>query len=271
MALYFRKVQARICLASLLVLAVTPSLAQDDSANTTSVADGIAPVDAAPAASAATGRTVYKSLDSKGMVTFTDTPPVGRPSEAIVVQNANTMPVGSSSAISDQENTADKPVQVKYMVVITSPVNDEFFGQDAESVTIAAQLEPSLQEGNTFQLYYDGKPVGDGGMSYTVTAPERGTHTVEAKVFDGKKKLLKAASPVQFTVRRISALNNLTATQPAKGDPVPAPPMSGFGGIKGVGSSGGSNSAGDAGSLGGAGSSGGANSPSDSGLRARNR
>ena len=44
MALYFRKVQAGICLASLLVLAVvTPSLAQEDPANTVSVADGIVP------------------------------------------------------------------------------------------------------------------------------------------------------------------------------------------------------------------------------------
>lgn len=204
MALYFRKVQARICLASLLVLAVTPSLAQDDSANTTSVADGIAPVDAAPAASAATGRTVYKSLDSKGMVTFTDTPPVGRPSEAIVVQSANTMPIGVSGG--DGVVSKEKKEQVNYTVTITSPTNDQFFGQEVDSVILNAELVPELRDGSTFQLYYDGKPVGGGGMSYTVTDLYRGTHTVEAKVFDNKKKLLKAAEKVQFHVRRITQL-----------------------------------------------------------------
>jgi hypothetical protein len=266
MTLYFRK--ASIGFVSLLM--VMSSWAQDDPANTVSVADGV-PIDetAAPAVPPTTGRMVYKSVDSKGMVTFTDTAPIGRPSEAIVVQAANMMPARVPSG--DGVVQKEKKEEVIYTVTITSPANDDFFGQDVESVTLAAQLEPGLQEGNTFQLYYDGKPVGNGEMSYTVTELERGTHTVEAKVFDGKQKLLKAASPVQFTVRRISALNNLTATQPAKGDPVPEVPMSGFGGIKGAGSSGGSNSAGDAGSLGSAGSSGGANSPSGSGLRAKSR
>jgi len=249
-----------------------PSLAQDDQATTVSMADGV-PLDEVTAPAVPNGRVVYKSVDSKGNITFTDTAPIGRPSESIVVQSANTMPVGLPSA-SGQENTADKPVQVKYsMLVITNPTNDDLFGQDIESVTIAAQLEPNLQEGNTFQLYYDGQPVGNGAMSYTVTELERGTHTVEAKVFDGNRKLLKAASPVQFTVRRISALNKLTATQLSKGDtkPQPGTPIGGFGAPKGVGSSGGSNSAGDAGSSSGAGSSGGANSPKGSGLPIRNR
>lgn len=256
MALYFRKVQARICLASLLVLAVTPSLAQDDSANTTSVADGIAPVDAAPAASAATGRTVYKSLDSKGMVTFTDTPPVGRPSEAIVVQSANTMPIGVSGG--DGVVSKEKKEQVNYTVTITSPTNDQFFGQEVDSVILNAELVPELRDGSTFQLYYDGKPVGGGGMSYTVTELYRGTHTVEAKVFDNKKKLLKAAEKVQFHVRRISQLLPQRA-KPKEINTIPpgsingSGPMGGATGTNGAGGPAGGRSTGAIGAPGGLG------------------
>ena len=261
-----------LCVVAVFCLSGSALWAQDERAD--GVADVVpsvdsAPVEEAPAAPPATGKLVYKSIDSKGQITFTDSPPAGRPSEAIKVKAANTMPVRMSAPEGEISGQDEK--KKEYTVEITSPANDELFGQDTESVTIAAQLSPGLQDGDTFQLYYDGKPVGGGETAYTVTELYRGTHTVEAKVFDGKKKLLKAASPVQFTVRRTSALNNLTATQPAKGDPVPAPPMSGFGGIKGAGSSGDSNSARDAGGLGDAGSSGGANSLGGSGIRTKNR
>ena len=77
-------------------------------------------------------------------------------------------------------------------------------------------------------------------------------HTVEAKVFDGTKKLLKSADPVQFHVRRISALNKLTAAQLSAGDnnPQPGAPTGGFGAPKGANGPGGSNAAGGANGLG---------------------
>lgn len=197
MALYSRK--ASIGFASLLMLMVAPSWAQD-----VPPVDGVA-AEEMPAAPLTTGRTVYKSVDSKGMVTFTDTAPIGRPSEAIVVQAANTMPTGVSRG-DGATVTKEKIVPVKYAVTITSPANEEFFGQEAEAVMINVELVPDLREGDTFQLYYDGKPVADGARSYTVTEMYRGTHTVEAKVFDKDKKLLSAADKVQFYIRRISKL-----------------------------------------------------------------
>jgi len=213
--------------------------------------------------------TVYKSIDSKGQVTFTSSPPEGRPSEAVKLKAANTMPVVMPTP--QNENSGQNEKKKAYTVVITSPANDELFGQEVDAVTLAAQISPGLQDGDTFLLYYDGAPVGGGETAYTVTALERGTHTVEAKVFDSKNKLLKAADPVQFTVRRISALNKLTAAQLSTGDTKPGAPTGGFGAPKGVNSSGGSNGARDAGGLGGANSSGGAGSASGSGPRTTSR
>lgn len=205
-------------------------------------------------------KVVYKSIDSTGKVTFTDVPPPDRPSEPIKVHAANTMPVGRSSA--PEENSDKKQGPVKYtLLAITSPANDEVYGQDVESVTLAAQLEPGLQDGHTFQLYFDGKPVGVNEMSYTVSPLERGTHTVEAKVFDKNKRLVKSSPQVQFHVRRISAINKVSAaTLPARTNPPgtqPAALTGGFGSPKGAGGLGGS------GTVSGAGSTGGAASPGD--------
>lgn len=212
------------------------------------------PADQVPPATPA-AKTVYRSVDANGKVTFTDIPPQGRPSEEVKVHAANTMPIGVPAASEENGSASEQDEHrfVKYtLLAITSPANDEVFGQDVESVTLAAQLEPGLQDGHTFQLYFDGKPVGTNEMSYTVTPLERGTHTVEAKVFDGKKKLLKSARKVQFHVRRISALNKVTAAALRAGDNQPGAPGAGFvapkgaGGVGGGASASGANSPGDA-------------------------
>lgn len=219
------------------------------------------PTDQAPPAAPA-AKTVYRSVDANGKVTFTDIPPKDRPSEAIKVHAANTMPVGQPSAQGEGATSEKKKESVKYTrLEITSPANDETFGQDVESVTLAAQLEPGLQDGHTFQLYFDGNPVGTNEMSYTVNGLERGTHTVEARIFDKNKKVLKSASPVQFHVRRISVLNKVSAVAPPAGSKQPGTPTGGYGSPKGVGSMGGSGGSGGAGILGGAGSPGDAIGP----------
>jgi hypothetical protein len=223
----------------------------------TATDQAVAP-DAAPPS-----RVVYKSIDSTGKVTFTDIPPKDRPSEAVKVHAANTMPIGASAAPSENGSISEKKKgPVKYSrLEITSPANDETLGQDVDSVTLAAQLEPGLQDGHTFQLYFDGNPVGSNEMSYTVNGLERGTHTVEAKVFDKNKRVLKSASPVQFHVRRISALNKVSAATLPAGGNQPGTPTGGFGSPKGAGGMGGSGGSGGAGVMGGAGSPGDAIGP----------
>jgi hypothetical protein len=207
------------------------------------------------------GKVVYRSVDSKGQVTFTDSPPANRPSEAIRVQAANTMPSELPSAVGDDGSPRQEAPPVEYtLLAIVSPVNEEVLGQDVETVTLSAQLEPGLQSGHTFQLYYDGQPVGGGEMSYTVTELYRGTHTVEAKVFDSRKKVLKASEKVRFHVKRVSVLNK---PKPEKLSSDPGPtlgePLGGFGSPGGVPSSGGVRStAGKGGAIGGAPSAGGA-------------
>ena len=219
------------------------------------------------------GKIVYRSIDSRGKVTFTDNPPADRPSEAIRVQAANTIPSELPSAIGDDRSRQGEAPPVEYTALtIISPVSEEVLGQDVETVTLSAQLEPGLQPGHTFQLYYDGQPVGGGEMSYTVTELYRGTHTVEAKVFDSRKKLLKASDKLSFHVRRVSALNKPKTEKLLDNEPKLGEPTGGFGSIGGVGSSGGAKGAGNVGSAGGASGAGGASSSGGgSGPRVRSK
>ncbi|HSC75237.1 MAG TPA: hypothetical protein VLB90_03240 [Pseudomonadales bacterium] len=199
------RVMSRVFVAAFFSLSATVLLAQEGS-STPQVSETPALETPTPEeAPALPGKVVYKSLDSAGNVTFTDSAPIGRPSEAIRVPAANLVP-GSPGEEGESGSPKEKKKPVKYTIAITSPVDDTLFGQETEAVILEAQLEPGLQEGHTFQLYYDGKPVGDGGMSYTVTTMDRGTHTVEAKVFDKDKQLLKSSEKVRFHIRRISKL-----------------------------------------------------------------
>lgn len=230
---------------------------------------------------------LYKSVDAKGNITYTDKPPANSTSEALKMPSTNTMPMSESIAPVRRENNQDndhgddKKGPVEYTrFEIVSPGNDEVLGQDVDTVSIGAVLEPGLQEGHTVQLFYNGKPVGGpGDLSFSIEGLERGTYTVEAKIFDQQKRVIKTTPKIQFHVKRHSVLNKAAANnkpvpKPAGGilgllgmgraaAPPPANPANGFGSPKGASSMGGSTSASDMGSMGGAKSTGGASAARD--------
>jgi hypothetical protein len=206
-----------VCVIAIFCLSGSALWAQDETA-----AESSAPV-------ISTGKLVYKSVDAKGNTIFTDNPPPNRPSEAIKVNTANTIPsTGVTSGFDESGKAPKKQKLVDYTLTITSPSNDELLGQDVESITLAVQLEPGLQDGDTFQLYYDGNPVSN-ETSYTVDVLDRGTHTVEAKIFDSNGVELKSADKVQFHVRRMAPLLNPNF-QPTQGGVGPAGGMGSPGG-----------------------------------------
>lgn len=255
---------SKTLLASCLLLASLALSAQEPAA-----------VDEAPAAAASdqvppppvTGTLVYKSVDKDGKTVFTDMPPADRPSEPVTVKSPNKISLTSGDG---GERKNDRDVAKKYTsLVITEPQNDAYFGQEVQAVTLSATAQPRMQEGHTAVLYYDGNPVGDGSLYYTVTELERGTHTVVAKIFDAQGKLLIESDPVQFHVRRTSVLNQHKpqpadtgsgsgGTSPSGGTTGAPPPPSGFGGAKGFGGSGGAGGGKAAGGASGAGGIGGA-------------
>jgi hypothetical protein len=164
----------------------------------------------------------------------------------VVVQPVNSIPLGTSIAPKVQprdgetgEGDAEKekgPGSYTRLE-ITSPANDEAMGHDVDSATIAAVLEPGLQDGHKIKLYLNDNPVGDGSLSYTVSPLERGTYRVQAKVFDQKDKMLKASAIVEFHVRRASINDpGRKNFEPGKKPPGGAGSPSGIGSFPAIGS-----------------------------------
>jgi hypothetical protein len=211
------------------------------------------------------GTVVYKSVDKNGKTVFTDAPPTDRPSDAVTVKPSNTIAPPNSAG--EGARGTEKAVKNYTSLVVVSPQNDDYFDQEVQAVSLAASLEPGLQDGHVAQLYYDGKPVDGTGLSYTVTDLERGTHTVVAKVLSRGGKVLIESEPIQFHVRRTSLLNQPHKPQPISGSGsgnspsggsgTASPPSGGFGGAKGFGGSGGAGGGAAAGGAGGVGGLGG--------------
>jgi hypothetical protein len=191
---------------------------------------------------------VYRSVDAQGHVIFTDAPPAGRAAEEVKITPVNTLPAASAPA---ERSRPDKEKTVYERFTITSPSNDAAFGQEVEAVDVTLELSPPLQGSDTVQFFLDGKPLGEPAqnLAYTLTGLERGTHTVEARLYDAKGRQLMSTGSVQFHLRRISALNKVSDSKPVKpqgwlgrwwaGDAVAAAdagPVGGYGSPKGAGS-----------------------------------
>ncbi|HQQ74004.1 MAG TPA: DUF4124 domain-containing protein [Pseudomonadales bacterium] len=299
MSLCTRKTLLSFCLAALLILpgalvhakegdeTSAPASRHEEQSNPVVNTDNLVEPTGEAADAAPPSNVLYKSVDAKGNITYTDKPPANSASEALKMPSTNTMPMSGSIAPVRRENNQDndhgeeKKGPVEYTrFEIVSPANDDVMGQDVDMVSINAVLEPGLQEGHTVQLFYNGKPVGNpGDLSFSIEGLERGTYTVEAKIFDQQKRVIKSTQKIQFHVKRHSVLNKAAANNKPvpkptggllgllgmgrAGVPAPANPVNGFGSPKGAGSMGGNTSASDMGSTSGANSTGGASAARD--------
>lgn len=211
------------------------------------------------------GQQIYKSVDDKGRVIFTDTRPKDRPSEAVKVAVPNT-----AAAVETKVDAAGKTAAgrgaatVAYTVFsITSPTNNEALDFNITAVNVSVTVEPALQDGHVVQFYLDGQSVGKPGsaLSRQLTDLERGAHTVEARLRDKRGKMLMSTGLVHFFVRRSGDLQNPGNS----GDWEDDYPYNqrGFRGPRGAGSAGGASEPGGASGDIGAGSAEGAPSPWD--------
>lgn len=202
----------------------------------------------APAA-AATG-TVYRTVDAKGNVTYTDYP-LGDHSTPVQVMPPNTMP-----AVEPYQKPAapDKPAaggQYKAFQ-LTSPAQDAMLGFEVEAIVFTASIDPPLKEGHKVQFFLDGKAVAEPGTALTVETREmlRGTHKAEARLFNEKGGLILSSGVHEFHIKR-SNVDDIRRQEENK--PVnPYQVIQGAGGPRGARSTGGVDDPEGADSIGGA-------------------
>ena len=150
---------------------------------------------------------IYKSVNSEGVIEYSDQPREG--AEKIKVKNPQsiTLPKGadvfsSSSTDEDTEQTA-----AYKSIVITQPANDSAFNSGNGQVFISAETVPALQADHSIQLVMDGTPYNDNNSGgFGLTNVDRGTHQVQVSVIDAAGNTLISSETTTFTLHRPQAV-----------------------------------------------------------------
>ena len=178
----------------------------------------------APMANAAA---IYKIVDEKtGQVTFTDRPQnyeqqAGKQVSQTTVTTGNET-VSSNSAGSNQSATnatqanstpavsdLEAKAPVNYQLTITEPSEERAYRRPAQSINVALQVKPTLQEGASVRIYFDGNEVAQ-GLNATIATIDvlPGAHTITAVIQSEKGQTLQQAARTIYVIQNNTTLQN---------------------------------------------------------------
>ncbi len=180
---------------------------------------------------AAQATEVYRYVDEKGGVVFTDAPRKGAeklnveaaPSTSVVV------PALPATAAPAPSPAAGKPGMAAFTGYqdfrITQPAPNEPLLNTAGEVDVSLNLHPALRAdlGHGLTVLLDGQPVAQNSsrLNVALNNVDRGEHVIEAFVSDASGQVLIHAAPVRFSLQRPSLL--MPGRQPQGLPPIPPP------------------------------------------------
>lgn len=137
---------------------------------------------------------VYKWVDEKGVVHYTDQPPTenAKPATLPPLQTYKERAKPKPGNLEKPDNGTLSPAAAPAAVLkITSPAPEETFrGEAQRQVSVSVQVTPPLTDGQFLIYHLDG--VAKSGptteTSYTLAEVERGAHTVSVTMVDAAGK-----------------------------------------------------------------------------------
>jgi Domain of unknown function (DUF4124) len=170
------------------------------------------------AAALALAGTVYKWVDERGVVHYSDQPHAN--AQKIQVQQAQTYQGGQqgvspAAATSPAVPPSAAPSGYRGCAVV-EPQPDQTVA-NVDSLTVVVQTDPPLRAGDQIFVTYDGQPLNGKtatGGRFTISPVERGTHTLQAVVRDSEGAVLCQAPGVTFNVHQPSILNPANPIRP---------------------------------------------------------
>ena len=166
--------------------------------------------------SAVTQADVYKSVNDKGEVVYSDRPSQG--SERVKLPG---LPTYTAPPVKASPQAAREPAQkaIYESFAFSKPQSDETVRNNLGIVMIETRLTPSLQArtGHRIQFYLDGEPNGPliDRTAITMSNIERGAHSLSASVLDRDGKVLISTGDITVHVKRESKLHDQQATETA--------------------------------------------------------
>lgn len=145
---------------------------------------------------------VYKWVDEKGVVHYTDKPPAdnARPAKLPPLQ---TYKGGTNPSL----GKFDRPVPGKAtnlaQIDVVTPAREETFRGGERTVPVAVVVTPPLAQGQRLIYLLDGTPQNTPtpDTSFALTNVDRGTHTVSVSLVDESGNVLANSTGVTFHMK----------------------------------------------------------------------
>lgn len=174
---------------------------------------------------AAASQEIYRWVDKNGVVHYADQP--GSP-DAVLIEviepnayEAQDAQRAADAGRGDSGRGQDEPEEPQYTsLAIVSPTPDQvFFGADAV-VSVAAELQGTLQPDHTVAFFLNGERREADGLTAEFSGLPRGSYVLRASILDAGGRPVITSQQLSFHVRQPSINSPQSPTAPPK----PAPP-----------------------------------------------
>jgi hypothetical protein len=157
--------------------------------------------------SLAVAATVYKWVDEKGVVHYSDQPHPN--AQKVNVQAPQTYKETLAAPGAAPAPAAAAPPAPYQGCAIAQPADDQTFA-NVDALTVIVRTDPALRPGDRIFLTLDGQPLNGGaatGNQFTLSPVDRGTHTLQAVVRNSEGGLMCQTPGVTYNVHQASVLN----------------------------------------------------------------
>tara|TARA_B100000446_G_scaffold184217_1_gene205777 strand:- start:2834 stop:3562 length:729 start_codon:yes stop_codon:yes gene_type:complete len=159
-----------------------------------------------PGAASASSSKIYRVVDENGNVVFTDQKPGGAAaSEEVKLRPTNAVPIKRVELPREEVEQDPVPSEGNFAgyesISISSPEPGSTIRNPQESIKIAVELVPQLQEGHRLVVLDNGNEL----PGLQLLNPDRGVHTLTAMVVSSEGEVLIQAAPIELYIHRSTA------------------------------------------------------------------
>lgn len=139
---------------------------------------------------------VYKTVDERGKVIFTDQPSPG--AEAVEVKEPNT----SKPIVARDYKTKTGKEAAEYGVAITSPSDDQVFANRLAPFTVTTLVTPRLEQNHRLRLKIDDAVHSIEMAQFTVRQLSLGKHRLVVEIIDAEGNVITQSKAITIYSRQ---------------------------------------------------------------------
>lgn len=152
---------------------------------------------------------IYKHTDEHGNVVFSDNPHKESTKVELKALPVLNFPPPSPANTTEADPKANAEHSHYEVFEISSPAQDATLRNNNGTFNVSLTMEPALKKSHTLKLWVNGSPSGAiaTGTTFRLEQIDRGTHTLQAKVFDQENKLIQSTTLITVHLHRFSKLH----------------------------------------------------------------